>query len=162
MILPNKGKIAFIDEHQQSLDPEVWHKQLTFCSPSQQLIEEFTLSELLSFHFKFRKLISGLSIDDLLINLNFQQSRHKIIRNFSSGMKQRLKLGLALFTESEYVLLDEPTTNMDEQGIHWYQENILKLLNDRSVIVSSNQKHEYEYCENHIHLLDFKPKKKLE
>ncbi|MCR9252225.1 MAG: ABC transporter ATP-binding protein [bacterium] len=159
IMLPNKGKIEYrVDK--KVISAEEVYKKISFCSPAQELIEEFTLEEILKFHFKFRKPILNYNVQDIIELTYFKGNKNKLVKNFSSGMKQRLKLGLALFTESSVILLDEPTTNMDETGISWYQETILKLLNDRSVIISSNQNQEYEFCESHISMQDFKPRQK--
>lgn len=84
------------------------------------------------------------------------KSLHKPVKNFSSGMKQRLKLGLAFFSESPLLFLDEPTTNLDDAGIKWYQSMIDEQTTNRLVVVSSNQKHEYEFCNQTLNVLDFK------
>ncbi len=156
LMLPNKGAVIY-ERDEKVIAPEEAVPYLSFCSPAQELIEEFSLLELLKFHFKFRKPYEGASVEQMLEEMYFHDSRKKLIKHFSSGMKQRLKLGLAVFTDASVVMLDEPTTNMDETGIKWYRDKILKLLDGRSVIISSNQNHEYEFCENHIRLQDFKP-----
>ncbi|MGB3465287.1 MAG: ATP-binding cassette domain-containing protein [Cyclobacteriaceae bacterium] len=155
VILPNRGQINFF-QNQEVIKEEKVFRHLTFCSPAQELVEEFTLQEMLDFHLKFRSFANGLSKSDFLAKTYFQGHEKKKISLFSSGMKQRLKLGLALFTESGVLLLDEPTTNMDQEGIDWYRKNIINVLNDRLVIVASNQQHEYNYCEDIISMAAYK------
>lgn len=79
-----------------------------------------------------------------------------MISQFSSGMKQRLKLGLALLSEVPVVLLDEPTSNLDRKGIEWYQDLIDKFGQNRILIVCSNEPREYEFCQQKIVLEDYK------
>ena len=112
-------------------------------APYMDLIEELTLEEQLHFHFKMRKPRPGYSIESILDNLYMTDSKDKQIANFSSGMKQRVKLGLAFFTDSKIIFLDEPGTNLDEQAFAWYIENLNKVAVDTLVFIASNQKSEY-------------------
>jgi ABC-type multidrug transport system ATPase subunit len=71
-------------------------------------------------------------------------------------MKQRLKLGLSFFTESDVIFLDEPTTNLDETGIQWYIDQVSKLKKSKLVIISSNDKREYQFCDEILDVTAFK------
>jgi ABC-type multidrug transport system ATPase subunit len=70
-------------------------------------------------------------------------------------MKQRLKLGLAIYTQAPLLLLDEPTTNLDQEGINWYLEHVNQIRQDRLIIVSSNVTHEYSFCDQKINITDY-------
>jgi ABC-type multidrug transport system ATPase subunit len=117
--------------------------QVAVAAPYMDLIEELTLEEHLRFHFKMRKPRAGYSIDSILDKLYMTDSRDKQIANFSSGMKQRVKLGLAFFTDSQIIFLDEPGTNLDEQAFTWYQETLNTITSNTLVFIASNQKNEY-------------------
>ena len=93
---------------------------------------------------------------DFIDLLNLTTHRNKQIKYFSSGMKQRLKLGLAFHSEAEILLLDEPTSNLDKQGVNWYLQQIEKHTADKLLIICSNQPQEYEFCENVFDMQDFK------
>jgi ABC-type multidrug transport system ATPase subunit len=121
-----------------------------------ELVEEFTLQEIIDFHFKFKKYLPGTNLNILINLLGFEKARHKILKNFSSGMKQRVKLVLAICSDTPVLLLDEPTANLDKQGIIWYQEMISLYSANRLVIVCSNQEHEYQFCNNQLLLTDYK------
>lgn len=138
----SKGKL--------SIPPESFYKQLSLAAPYQELIEEFTLSEQLNFHLKFKSFRKEVSKEHFTEILQLQKSQDKEIRYFSSGMKQRLKLGLAIYSDTPVLLLDEPTTNLDVQGTDWYLKEINSNLKDRLVIICSNQRHEYDFCEELI------------
>ena len=116
-----------------------------------------TLTEIIAFHSKFKPLSKGLTINDLIQLLNFKNAADKEIRFFSSGMKQRLKLALSICTESLTLLLDEPTTNLDAQGVVWYRD-LMKQFSDKNrlVIVASNIEHDYDFCEEKLNILDYK------
>ena len=98
-----------------------------------------------------------LTSKDLIQILNFEKSRHKEIRFFSSGMKQRLKLALSICSNTPILLLDEPTTNLDAQGIAWYRD-LMQQFSDKNrlVIVASNIEHDYDFCEKQLNILDYK------
>ncbi|MDN5202596.1 ABC transporter ATP-binding protein [Fulvivirgaceae bacterium BMA10] len=150
-----KGTVVYKSD-QEVIDPEYFYQYQTQANPYLELIEEFTLPELLKFHFTFKKIAGNLSISEIINRLYLEDSKHKQIKNFSSGMKQRLKLGLAFFSESDVILLDEPTTNLDALGTKWYLNEVTKLLENTLIIISSNQKIEYEFCNKNIDLRDFK------
>lgn len=134
---------------------ETIFQQVSIATPYLDLIEEFTLVELLDFHFKMRTLKPMLSIKDLPAILELEHAQHKLIGNYSSGMRQRVKLGLALYTAAHFVFLDEPFTNLDEKAINWCR-NHLNLIKDSVVFIASNDPREYENCHETIKITDFK------
>ena len=154
-LLQTKGKVHY--EHAgQSIQPEHIYKYLSFVAPALSLPEDFTLDEFISFHFKFKTLKSGQNISELPNIFHLEKSRDKYIKNFSTGMKQRLKLGIAFYADSPMILLDEPATNLDASGFKWYQEEIAKVIHEKLIIVCSNRTEEYAFCEKKLDILDFK------
>jgi ABC-type multidrug transport system ATPase subunit len=92
----------------------------------------------------------------MLLDLMYLTSaKNKLIRDFSSGMKQRVKLGLSLYAEAPLLLLDEPTMNLDRTGIAWYHEHIAATTPGRLVLISSNVEEEYQFCQAQLHVTDF-------
>lgn len=132
------------------------YKFLSFCAPYFDLIEEMTLTEFLSFHFQFKKVLPGFDVKKIIETLGLEKAAQKQIRYFSSGMKQRVKLAQAIFADVPVVLLDEPCTNLDESGIAQYQQLINDYCNNRLVIVSSNDKQEYGFCKEVVRMGDYK------
>lgn len=90
--------------------------------------------------------------------LQMEDSKHKLLRYFSSGMKQRVKLALAFCADTPLLMLDEPTANLDTQGIDWYLQLIEKFAVNRLTLICSNQEHEYSFCQNRLNVLDYKKK----
>lgn len=126
---------------------------VNFAAPYQHLLEELTLKEHLDFHFQFKK--SLITPQEIIERVGLAGSQSKFVGDFSSGMKQRLKLGLALFSEGHLLLLDEPTSNLDEQGIAWYKEEILKKKGDCTIIIASNLRYEYDFVDHQLTITDF-------
>lgn len=155
-LTPSKGKIEFLTDD-QSIDKDIVYKEVSIAAPYIELIEELTLLESITFHQKFKPFLNSLTPEDLIQVLNFSNSRNKEIKYFSSGMKQRLKLVLAICSKGSLLLLDEPTTNLDKQGVSWYLDLIEQYTAGRTVIVASNIEHDYGFCEESINILDFKP-----
>lgn len=133
------------------------YSHVVVAAPYMDLIEELTLEEQLAFHFKLRKPRPGYSIDSMVEKLYMTDSRDKQIGNFSSGMKQRVKLGLAFFTDANMIFLDEPGSNLDDRAFAWYTENLNSpALRDALIFIASNQKNEYPADAEIISLTHFK------
>ncbi len=148
------GNIEFVIDNQKISTEDIF-RHISIVSPATELIEEFTLAELFDFHTRFKQ-IRFVTAKEFTEAIFLEKHLHKQIKNFSSGMKQRLKLGLAFFSQSEILLFDEPTTNLDSFGCQWYTENCELIANNRLILVASNQKHEYEFCDKFINIVDFK------
>lgn len=118
-------------------------RHVAIATPYMDLIEEFTLDEQLSFHFKIKSPRPGVSIPHLLDILYLTSARDKLIGNFSSGMKQRLKLGMAFYTQADLLFLDEPGTNLDSHAFEWYRNELKKVSPACLIIVASNNPLEY-------------------
>ncbi len=156
-LTPSKGKVDFLLEDNKLPIDEVYRK-ISYAAPYIDLIEEFTLIEAIKFHQEFKSFSNQLSPADLIEILNFEKSKDKPIRFFSSGMKQRLKLVLAICSDSPLLLLDEPTTNLDTQGMNWYRDLIKEYGQKRSIVIASNVELDYDFCEAHLNILDYKKK----
>lgn len=113
-----------------------------------------TAKEMLSFHTTFKKLKYPAA--EILAAVGLEKAADKQIRYFSSGMKQRLKLAQAFFSDTSVLLLDEPVTNLDQEGIAVYKKLLQENTAGRLVIVSSNDKQEYNFCEEVIAIADYK------
>ena len=129
----------------QTISNEQHYQHISIATPYLELIEEMTAIEMLRFHSTFKQLI--LPAAEILQIVNLQASANKQIRYYSSGMKQRLKLALVFFSKTPILLLDEPTTNLDEDGIALYHQLIKNYTTNKLVIVCSNDKQEYSFCE---------------
>ncbi|MDW3193199.1 MAG: ABC transporter ATP-binding protein [Cytophagales bacterium] len=146
------GKLVYRKNGQQ-IELENHITAVNYAAPYQQLLEELTLSEHLKFHFQFKE--SLISPEEIVARVGLEHAQNKFVGDFSSGMKQRLKLGLALFSQGSLLLLDEPTSNLDEQGIAWYKEEILKKKGTCTIIIASNLRYEYDFADHQLTITDF-------
>lgn len=137
---------------------ELVFQYISIATPYMELLEEFTLAELLSFHLKFKKFQTGTDATNFAERARLSKIKGKPIRQYSSGMKQRVKLGLALYEQTPLLLLDEPCANLDAAGAEWYKSEILGQIANRTVIIGSNVPFEYDFCEQIIAMTDYKIK----
>jgi ABC-type multidrug transport system ATPase subunit len=152
---PTSGIIQFSNNDKAVLADEVFN-YITIATPYMDLVDEFTLDEMIRFHFKFKKTNQNIPINAIPELLELNNSKDKLIYNFSSGMRQRLKLGLAFFSDSKILYLDEPTTNLDTKSIEWYWKHLENVMKQRMVIIASNQTHEYPQNCQIIDILNYK------
>jgi ABC-type multidrug transport system ATPase subunit len=131
-------------------------KQVSLCAPYLEVVEEMTLKEFLEFHHHFKPFLSSLSIGNIISIIGLRDAINKQIRYYSSGMKQRVKLAQAIFSDTPFLLLDEPCTNLDIAGIDLYHHLIGQYCNNRLVIVSSNDETEYRFCRERINMINHK------
>lgn len=149
-LAPSEGKIDW------GVDADKVYSHVAICAPYLEVVEEMTVTEFLEFHRSFKPFIKGISIKDILSIINLTNAAHKQIRYYSSGMKQRVKLAQAFFSDVPALLLDEPCTNLDEAGYALYYRLISEFAKNRIVIVSSNEEKEISFCKERISILDYK------
>ena len=149
----NKGKFSYTHQ-QKAIEQENLYRYMTFAGPYTELVEELTLQELLKFYQHFKKL--ALSEAELTEVLALPGVLNKPIRFYSSGMKQKVKLGLAFFTDCPLLLLDEPTSNFDRKNARWYADTVRSVRQKKLVIICSNQPEEYEFCDEILDMGSFK------
>jgi ABC-type multidrug transport system ATPase subunit len=153
-LMPTEGQITYQDAKQE---PEAeYYRLLSIAAPYLETIEEMTANEFFRFHRSFKPLLPGIEIPGMLERVGLRAAADKQIRYYSSGMKQRVKLAQALFSDTPVILLDEPTTNLDAAGTALYHELIREFCRERLVIVSSNDPLEYSFCETVINMSDLK------
>lgn len=154
---PSEGKISYLWNDKSLSESEVFN-HISLSAPYLELPDEFTLAEVAAFHFKLRKPINGFQPEEFATKIGLHSVRNRRYGQFSSGMRQRVKLGLAILTESAAVFLDEPATNLDINAISWYREMIAEYGTRRIIVIASNNPAEYPTDAKPINLSDFKNK----
>ena len=152
---PTKGTVTH--QHNGKIIPvNQLYQYISFSAPGQEIIEEMLLEEFLEFHFTFKPMLPNITVKDIIAIIGLQKAAQKQIGDFSSGMKQRVKLAQAIFTNTPLLLLDEPCTNLDQKGVEQYREWIEQFTANRLVIVASNDPREYYFCQEQIDIADYK------
>ena len=155
MLQLSEGSLVFTVDSVPLANEEVY-KQISFCAPYFDVIEEMTLVEFFQFHNQFKSFINNFSIHQVIDEVGLNYAKHKQIRFYSSGMKQRVKLAQAILSDVSIILLDEPCSNLDAAGIELYHSLINKYCKERLVIVCSNDEVEYIFTNERISVLDYK------
>ncbi len=154
------GAIGISEGSAKYQNPEISveqvYKQVSIAAPYLELIEEMTAMEFLRFHQSFKPLLPSCSVSDILTLVGLGSAANKQMRYYSSGMRQRARLAQAIFSDTPVVLLDEPCTNLDSEGIDVYRQLIRDYCGGRMVIVSSNDMQEYDFCEHTLSIMDYK------
>lgn len=153
--LPTKGSVKYLDNQGNPIESDFAFKQISFVAPYSEIIEEFSISELITFLVGLQNLPSTFNVQAFEEFSELKTNSNKLIRDFSSGMKQKTKLTLALSAPRPFLFLDEPTTNLDLKSKTWFQ-NKLESEKDKLILIASNEESEIKYCEERIQILDFK------
>ena len=147
LMTPSDGKIIYsLDDIK--IDKELFIKKIIFSAPYQKLVEELTVKEFLIFHYKFRDYIKNpLTI---LSEFGLKNFKNTQIKNLSSGSEQKLKLLISFNTKADFILLDEPTTNLDRKGITIYTKTIKKYSKDKGIIIATNREKDIVFDETEV------------
>ncbi|MEI8280320.1 MAG: ABC transporter ATP-binding protein [Bacteroidota bacterium] len=155
MQAPSIGKITF-SYQRNDIPVNKLFPHIAFCAPGMEIVEDLTLKEFLDFHFTFKNPIAGLTIEKIIEEIGLKHATDKPISDYSSGMKQRVKLAQAIFSDTPVLLLDEPCTNLDQAGVDQYTKWIDTYSQGRLVIVASNDVREYCFCKEQIVIEHYK------
>ena len=152
---PSAGAVSY-SHNGVDIAAEDIYQSLAIATSYMEVIEEFTLREMIAFHFSFKKIRFGKTADEVLEYMELAHADTKYISEFSSGMRQRLKLTLAMLSDTPVLFLDEPTTNLDVKSIGWYLKTLASLPAETIVIIASNQEHEYPASAKKVNILTYK------
>jgi len=156
-INPSEGNIEMrIDDKSPLIDNSLFYQQLSIAAPYLEVVEEMTAKEFLDFHSSFKPFLSGINTSEILNIVGLKTAADKQIRYYSSGMKQRVKLAQAIFSDTPILLLDEPCTNLDAVGYALYHQLINDYCSQKLVIVCSNDPEEFNFCKERINISDYK------
>ncbi|GAC1439403.1 MAG: ABC transporter ATP-binding protein [Sediminibacterium sp.] len=153
----SEGRLSYLTGNQQlSIDPESIYRHIAIAAPYLEVVEEMTAKEFLHFHASFKPLMGSVTLEEVLAVTGLEKAADKQIRFYSSGMKQRIKLAQAIFSDVPVLLLDEPCTNLDAAGYHLYHHLIENYCMHKLIIVSSNDVNEHDFCMEKIKITDYK------
>ncbi len=155
-VLPNAGKLVF-KNGETTEDAENFKNHLSIAAPYLELIEDYTLPELIEHCAVYKPFLNKLSTKEIIETAELKHAENKYIKNYSSGMKQRAKLTLAVLADCPLLLLDEPASNLDKNAIDWYMKLVGWYGANKTIIVCSNSvKEEYELCDKVLNVMEYK------
>lgn len=136
-VVPSEGVPTYKSDKKDIAVEEIF-RHLSIASPYLQLNESLSLTEVIDLQRKFKPYANNPSTAEIIAYSGLQKSAGKQVKNFSSGMKQRLRLTLALLAKTQILLLDEPLSNLDKAGEDWYLQMMNQFTAGRTVIICSN------------------------
>jgi ABC-type multidrug transport system ATPase subunit len=155
-LMQGEGKISY-EKNGKILGQEEVYREVSLAAPYLELMEDFTLEESIAFHAKFKRWRNGMENQEILALTGLAHAKKKQVKNFSSGMKMRVRLSLAILSDTPVLLLDEPCSNLDKQACEWYAKLISGHAANRTVIVCSNQiRDEYFFCKEELQIEHYK------
>lgn len=146
---PSSGSVKYLEIADEDI-----YKSVAIAAPYMDLIDEFTMEEMITFHFKFKEAVEPIEL--IIEKIELPSARKKMISSFSSGMRQRLKLALAFYSKVDVLFLDEPCSNLDKRSIDWYHHHLSEVSASAIVFIASNQEHEYPNASAKIDILSYK------
>jgi ABC-type multidrug transport system ATPase subunit len=152
----SKGKIVHKLNDIQ-IDEEHLHNHLGFVSPYLVLYEEFSTYENLILFSEIRGIsFNKERVDYLLNKFLLYKRKDDLLKTYSSGMKQRVKFIFALMHSPQLIILDEPTSNLDDEGKNSVYELVKEEGQKNIVLIASNEKHDLELCSDIVYLEKYK------
>lgn len=147
------GHISYSFDSQQIKRSNIYQK-VSVAAPYVNLIDEFTLPEIFSFHQDHKRLDCN-GYDDFLEILDYPYRPDTFWKEYSSGMQQRVKLGLALLGDASLLILDEPTSFLDDKASDWFYSLLSQKNNGRLILIGSNDKRDFLQCRSIINIEDY-------
>ena len=154
--IPQTSGTIHYEKNKTIIPIEDSFRHISIATPYMDLIDEFTLGEMVKFHFQLKAIRSGFTLEDVVQRMYLEDAFDKQLINFSSGMRQRLKLGLAFYTAADIYFLDEPGTNLDKRAFEWYKKEFDNLPPEAAVFIASNDPAEYPDNATVLNIMDFK------
>lgn len=155
-VLPNAGKVIFKNDGHVE-ENENYKDHLSIATPYLELVEDYTLTELIDHCAVYKPFLNNLSAKEIIEITDLKHAENKHIKNYSSGMKQRVKLALAILADCPLLLLDEPASNLDKNAIEWYIKLVGWYGANKTIVVCSNSvKEEFEFCTKELNVMDHK------
>ena len=150
-LTPSRGEVTLaVDDLRISASE--YYRFVSWTGPYLEVPEELTIAEFLDFHFGFKPLAPGLSLDELPERLGLAAARNRRLTDCSSGMRQRVLLGSALYAATPLLLLDEPTVTLDAAAVDWFHTELADHRADRLVFIASNDPEDLRSCSRIISL----------
>jgi ABC-type multidrug transport system ATPase subunit len=153
---PSDGQITW-QQQSQVIPRETIYRHVAICSPAIQIWDDLTLRENIDLFQQFKKLPSFNNAEEFAQVIQLERHVNQPLKTFSSGMKQRVKLGLAILSDADLLLLDEPCSHLDSTAVHWFQQLVEKHTKGRTVVIASNRdQREIFSCSQDIDIHEFK------
>ena len=147
----SEGKVHYNVDN-QTIKPEEHYRNVTIATPYIDPFSFLKLDEILDAHFRLNPRIDSISNSDILTGVGLKGKSKIHFNECSSGMKQRIRLALAFYSDLPFLFLDEPCSNLDEEGEELYAGLLSKNSPERLVIIASNRPQEYKLAKEELNV----------
>ncbi len=144
-LTPSRGKMQ-MEVAEKTVNADDHFKYVSWTGPYFEIVEELTISEFLAFHFRFKPLRPGISLKQIPALLELEHAKDRKLLECSSGMRQRVLLGSALYADTPLLLLDEPTVTLDTEAVTWFHEQLAANREKRLIFIASNDAGDLRDC----------------
>ncbi len=145
-----KGDIKFL-KNGKEIGRNDLYSNVCIVAPYIDLIEDFDIKEMYHFHSSFKEIPQAKTLEAFREILNYPAIKPgKLIKHYSSGMKKRLALALNILSSCDLLLLDEPTSFLDADGIEWFNNLLQKNHSNKTIIIASNDVADFKLCKEVI------------
>jgi heme exporter protein A len=152
LVRPTDGQVS-IKAEGKKVGREESRDLLGVLMPDLELYGELTAFENLLFLSRIRGQSFGKDVlKEKIQQAGLAEREEDLVATFSSGMKQRLKYALALLFDPRILLLDEPTVNLDEEGIILVDRIVSRQRERGILIIATNEKADLKYGEQILRL----------
>jgi ABC-type multidrug transport system ATPase subunit len=156
-ITPSEGYVSWSVNGAEISRDKIFQR-VAICSPAMQLWEELTLKENVELFLQFKNMPSCADYREFSNLTQLEKQVNQPLKTYSSGMKQRVKLGLSILSDAQLLILDEPCSHLDSSAVQWYQNLLTKNSANRLMVVASNSdEREIFCCEKSIDINAYRP-----
>ena len=152
---PTSGQVRYLNDEGSSITRVNIYKMCSMWSPHVALLSHLTIREMIEYHFTFKRIRNGIEISSLIDSIGFASIGQQRINSLSSGQAQRLGLALSLYADSSLLLLDEPSSYLDDSTELWLQNMIQDFSKNRIVIISSNEARDMLHVKKFLDIQDY-------
>lgn len=137
-LAPDAGALT-MNVDGETISDTSWARRVALAAPWCTPPQHLTLEQALQFHGTFRTSRTGQLGWGMLLDASGLKVGDNVPMNrWSSGQRQRLNLALAMGTVADVVLLDEPASNLDAQGMAWLHRVLEDIRRTSTVVVATN------------------------
>jgi ABC-type multidrug transport system ATPase subunit len=151
----SEGELTWVQKENELLRAELY-QFVGYSAPYMDLIDAMTLEEMISHHIKFKPVIKPLDVEQICHIIHLENHKNKFLSDFSSGMKQRVKIGLAILSDVPLILLDEPGNTLDMDGKNWFHKLLMDYKKDRTIIIASNLEGDLKQCNVSVNVEEYR------
>jgi ABC-type multidrug transport system ATPase subunit len=150
---PSLGDVSYVINNEEISRDDIF-SHVSYAAPYIDGIPLLSVKELYTHYTKFKALKEVYTISQFYDFLELSNQKDKLLRDYSSGMQQKVQIGLSILSDTKILLLDEPSSYLDVNAKKWFQRVLKTYASDRIIIIASNDLDDFEHCTDILHIDD--------